>query len=99
MFNISHLRQIIPFGAVFILKTPPISFICTERNIDQKKIESRGWRGIRPRLFCIFFKGRGLIPPAFFRFSEGEKDDYRNEGRRWKKRQGRSPQAYPRAGL
>jgi len=64
--------RISTFGTAFILKAPPNSFLCTERNIDQKKNESRGWRGIRPRFFCIILKGRGFIPQVFFGFP-GEK--------------------------
>jgi hypothetical protein len=76
------------FGAAFILKAPPISSICTERSIDQENIESRGWRGIRPRLFCILLIGRGFIPPAYSGFPGEKTDDYRNEGRGREKREG-----------
>jgi hypothetical protein len=77
------------FGADFIFSTPPESFVCAERTIDQKKIESRGWREHTPRLFlCVLQEAGGLNLPAFSGFQGEKTDDHRNEGRRSKKREG-----------
>jgi hypothetical protein len=74
------------FGADFIFGTPLESFVCTERNIDQKKIESRGWKKQTHGFFYLLQQeAGGLNLPAFSGFQGERTDDHRDEDRRSKK--------------